>query len=270
MYFSSPGAYIFNSPANTTNRLEVRDLLVGAPPRCRSPLGVRRPRGPVWLPGQRRDAVPAFDNCGFAKYDAVGPGIVGRDIDWSSRTASRAGTAIRSCTHRQRQRTWRSAWTWRGHPAERIPGGASPVTRSSPTSCAQAGCDGGLGSIHMEFVLDANPCFATRACGRGIAALAAGTSLRGRVELRRGHARPTSTAGTCGEAAVNDIGGGPIRQPVLLRPAGRCATMAAAYQSAEPVLFFPGDRLRYYFTAPASTPARRRRFRRTPPGSTAA
>jgi hypothetical protein len=248
VYYGSPGAYINNSPLNTTNRLEVSDLLVNAPDSVQIAMGVVDLADIFNFPGNDATPAPLYDNIAFAKYNAVGPGFATRELDIFNDSFPQSGTPITDGTHGGFQA---SDLAIRLDMAQDIrPIGAANVPGDSIIVDIVARKPGAVvdeSSIKMLWALDANPAFnAARAAALADLAAQPGSGVTQVGPNRwRGFVagRPSNTAG--GARVPNrwffDLPDGP--------------TTLAPYETPEHGLFFPGDVLRYCFSAATLNPA---------------
>jgi hypothetical protein len=222
---------------------EIRDLLVSSPTKVQFALGMTDLADLFNFPGNDASISPTFDNAGFAKYAGVGPGEVTREIDLfndgfpttgaiSCTSASDNDLAIRL----DMARDIRASSQPRNVPGDSI---ICDFVARKPGSSVVAS------SIHMEFLLVANPCFDAERAG-GIAALpgivheplASTNRWRGSVT---GQQSRTASGSAVANRYFFDLPDGPVT--------------LAAYESAEAALFFPGDQIRYYLTASTINPA---------------
>jgi hypothetical protein len=249
VYFGSPGAYIFNTVANTSNRLEVSDLLVADPDSVQIAMGCVDLADVFGFPGNDATPSPLVDNIALAKYEAIGPGFATREIEIFQDSFPQSGEAITPYT---------SSIASVGDLAIRVdmsqdirpaasPGVVAGDSAAVTIVARKPGAVLDLNSIRMLWVLDTNPAFnAARAAGLAALAGGAGSSA---VQIGpnkwRGHVTGQQ-AFTAGGAPVDD-------RYFFDLPDG--PTVAAAYQAPEAALFFPGDVLRYCFIASTTTPA---------------
>jgi hypothetical protein len=227
-----------------TRQVEFRDLLVPSPTQIQVALGFVY--GLVEWPNDDATPSPTFDNVAVAKYDAVGPGMTTREIDLFNDGFPTSGAI--SCANADdtplairldMARDIRSSSVPHNVPGDSV---ICDFVARKPGSSVDAG------SIRMEFLLEANPCFDAERAG-GIAALQAGGGdsdiqhIYGSVW--RGYVKGKQATRADGSPVANrfffDLPDGPVT--------------LASYETAEPALFFPGDQLRYYLVGSTINPA---------------
>jgi hypothetical protein len=242
-------AYLESGPGHYENdQVDVRGLLVTSPDSVQLALGVQDLADLFNFPGNDATPSPYFDNVAFAKYDAVGPGLVTREIDLfndgfpTSGAISCAGADDTPLAIRlDMARDIRASSQPRNVPGDSI---TCDFVARKPGSSLDAN------SLRMEFLLEANPCFDPELAG-GIAALQAGAGA-GASDIQniygsvwRGYVKGKQSRTASGALFANryffDLPDGPLT--------------LAAYEHAEPGLFFPGDQMRYYLIGSTINPA---------------
>jgi hypothetical protein len=227
---------------------EVRDLLVASPTKVQIALGVTDLADIFSFVANDATPSPTFDNVAVAKYEASGPRAVAREIDLFNDSFPTLGAI--SCAgaddtplaiRMDMARDIRAISQPRNVPGDSI---ICDFVAGKPGSSVDAS------SIRMEFLLDANPCFATERAG-GIATLRAGAG-GGTSDIQsiggnkyRGYVKGQPSRTASGSIVANrycfDLPDGPVT--------------LAAYESAEAALFFPGDQIRYFLKASTINPA---------------
>jgi hypothetical protein len=225
----------------------VRDLLVqtpdnGGPQQVQLALGVSDLADAFGFPGNDATPSPTFDTASFGKYLTVGPSITGRDLDWFQDSFPQTGEI--SCTDADDidlAIRVDMAQNIRPRAGTFVVAGDSAVADFVPL---KPGTTVDANSVHMEFILETNPCFdAERAAG--IAAVQAGAGSGASNMTSVG---PNKWRGFVRGVPVVNAGGNLIPDRYSFDLPDGPHTMTG-YQTSEPAIFFPGDELRYYYTA---------------------
>lgn len=226
VYYGDGGGSYLNA------QFDVTDRLIPDPDKVQISLGVADLAAVFESPGNDATPSPTFDNVSFWRYDLGGPVFSTREIDLFQDGFPNTGSLDLGDL---------ASLSVRVDMARDINTGLSIIPGDSIVVDVSPTVPGSdlAGPPVMKWILDANPLFDT------VRSLPPGAVDEG--PGARGWTRWTGTV--VGDSSRTSSGVAVSRRWFFDMPNDGPANAQAPYQSAEPAMFFPGDRIRYFIEA---------------------